>query len=39
MQNVNLKDQIDDITLYMTESKLVMADEINHLSDELNYYK
>ncbi len=39
MQNVNLLDQIEDMEEYMASSKMTMADEINHLSEEVKYYR
>lgn len=39
MQNVNLLDKLEDLELYMATSKLSMADEINHLSEEVKFYR
>jgi hypothetical protein len=36
---VNLLDKLEDLELYMATSKLSMADEINHLSEEVKFYR
>lgn len=39
MENVDLRDKLDDLTNYVASSKWLMAEEINHLSEELKQYR
>ena len=39
MENVDLRDKLDDLTYYVASSKWLMAEEINHLSEELKVYR